>query len=189
MNPAALELIAAVRRRAENTATRTDQSVLSPTKIAPVVPELEIARVESRLGLRIPGVLRLVYSTVGNGGFGPGYGLMGLPGGFTDDRGNSAVQLYEFFRLPSPKDSTWQWPAGVVPICHWGCAIYSCIDCSTDAGRVLIWDPNVRDRGTPVEAGLRSGHRSVAEWFGAWAAGMNIWDQMFPDADAARSVD
>ena len=182
MNEGALELIAAVRRRAEDPATRTDQTAAAPTRIAPVASESDIARIEARLALRVPTVLRSVYAGVGNGGFGPGYGLMGLPGGFTDDRGNSAVKLYELFRQRSPDDATWQWPAGVLPICHWGCAIYSCIDCSTDEGRVLIWDPNVWDRATPVETGIRLGHPSVAEWFGAWAAGMNIWNQMFPDA-------
>ena len=182
MNAGVPELIAAVRRRAADPATRTDQTTASPTRIAPVATGLEITLVEAKLGLRIPHVLRSVYAEVGNGGFGPGYGLMGLPGGFTDDRGNSAVQLYELFQQPSPEDPTWQWRAGVLPICHWGCAIYSCIDCSTDEGRVLIWDPNVWDRQTPVETGLRLGHPSVAEWFGAWTAGMNIWNQMFPDA-------
>lgn len=183
MSAGALELIAAVRRRAQDPATRTDQAAVSPTTIAPVATEVEIVRVEARLGLRIPQVLRAIYASVGNGGFGPGYGLMGLPGGFTDDQGNSADQLYELFRQPDPEDSTWHWPAGLLPICHWGCAMYSCIDCSTDEGRVLLWDPNVWDRQTPVATVLRVGHPNVAEWFGGWAAGTNIWEQMFTDVD------
>lgn len=185
MTAAEFELLAAVRRRALDPATRTDQWELSPTIIAPVASEAELSRVESRLELRIPSLLRQVYLGVGNGGFGPGYGLMGLTGGFTDDQGHSAADLYELFRRPDPTALIWEWPARVVPICHWGCAIYSCVDCSTDHGQILIWDPNVWDEGAPVRTALRRGHRRVADWFQSWVQGDNIWDSMFRDVSPA----
>lgn len=181
MNAAELDLIAAVRRRAATAATRTDQSDVSPTSVARALSDAEITKVEARLGLRVPSFLRSVYSNIGNGGFGPGYGLMGLLGGFTDDQARSVVDLYEHFRQSDPKDPVWQWPAHVLPVCHWGCGIYSCVDCSTDDGRILIWDSNVWEQGTPVETALRAGHSPVVEWFRSWAAGEDIWQQMFPD--------
>jgi hypothetical protein len=35
-------------------------------------------------------------------------------------------------------------PSGLLPLCHWGCAIYSFVHCPS--GRIFGWDPN------PVEA-------------------------------------
>jgi len=43
-----------------------------------------VATVESRLGFGLPPLLRELYTQVGNGGFGPGYGILGLEGGFAD---------------------------------------------------------------------------------------------------------
>lgn len=108
---------------------------------------------------------------------------MGLAGGFKDDMGQSAVDLYSAFHQPNPEDPTWQWPFALLPICHWGCAIYSCVDCSTNDGRILVWDPDSWEEGTPVETALRPSHATAAAWFGAWAAGVNIWKEMFPDTD------
>ncbi len=34
------------------------------------------------------------------------------------------------------------WPEGLVAICHWGCAIWSCVDCNSEQGRVIRFDPN-----------------------------------------------
>jgi hypothetical protein len=180
MNPTESALLTAIKRRAEAPATRTDQSDLCPTQIAPAVSDADLANAESRLGFRIPALLRLVYSSIGNGGFGPGYGLIGLTGGYPDDQGHSAVDLYELFRRSDPENAAWQWPGRLLPICHWGCAIYSCIDCSTDDGPIVIWDPNVWDAGTPVQSALRPAHGSTAEWFNAWVEGVSIWNEMFP---------
>jgi hypothetical protein len=108
---------------------------------------------------------------------------MGLPGGFTDDRRRCTVELYELFRRDDPEDPAWRWPEKVVPICHWGCAIYSCIDCSTDDGKIIIWDPNTVEHGTAPLQSMRDGHPTVKAWFESWALGENIWNQMFPSAE------
>lgn len=39
---------------------------------------------EAKMGLGLPPLLRELYTQVGNGGFGPGYGVFGLEGGYTD---------------------------------------------------------------------------------------------------------
>jgi hypothetical protein len=74
---------------------------------------------------------------IGNGGFGPGYGLIGLTNGAPDDQDKTAPAIYDWFRGGDPHDASWEWPAGLLPICHWGCAILSCVDCA---------DPNFRMR-------------------------------------------
>src|SRR5262249_21759392 len=61
----------------------------------PCVDKEAIAQAVSDLGFRLPRLLRAVYQSVGNGGFGPGYGLIGLEGGATDDQGLNLVELYQ----------------------------------------------------------------------------------------------
>ncbi len=81
------------------------------------------------MGLQLPSLLRRMYTDIANGGFGPGYGFIGVDGGATDDIGKSIVNLYvasqsEQFRKRFPN-----WPKGIVRFCYWGCAMYSAIDC------------------------------------------------------------
>jgi hypothetical protein len=47
----------------------------------PPAAEDQLQTTEAQLGMPLPGVLRALYATVGNGGFGPAYGLVGAMGG------------------------------------------------------------------------------------------------------------
>jgi hypothetical protein len=83
----------------------------------------------------MPDLLRDLYS-VANGGFGPGYGLLGLRNGFTDDLHRNAIDI-----LREGPGGIWPgMPSGLLPLCHWGCAIYSFVHCPS--GRIYGWDPN-----------------------------------------------
>jgi hypothetical protein len=53
--------------------------------------------VEKQLGLSLPALLKSVYLQVGNGGFGPGLGLIGLKRGYASDFGTLA-ETYEQFK-------------------------------------------------------------------------------------------
>ena len=64
----------------------------SPQPASPV-SAADIDAVEKALGQRLPPLLTEIYRFVGNGGFGPGYGLTGLSGGATDDLGNDVLTL------------------------------------------------------------------------------------------------
>jgi len=47
------------------------------------------------MGFALPPLLERLYSEVGNGGFGPGYELCGLSGGFAEDlQGLTLPDLY-----------------------------------------------------------------------------------------------
>jgi hypothetical protein len=129
----------------------------------------------------LPPFLRELYLVVGNGGFGPGYGLMGAHGGFRDDVGNTIVDLYRTFIGTDPEDPSWRWPRGLVPFCHFGCAIYTCVDCNTSAGRVVLWDPNFHEAGDEPRLAMREVAESLEAWFAAWARGDDLWSAMFPD--------
>ncbi len=136
------------------------------------------AEAEGRLGFALPSELTLVYQRVMNGGFGPGYGLTGIISGAPDDVGRDVVEDYELRRLPDPDDPTWSWPRGLLAICHWGCAIYSCVDCTTGSDPVVIrFDPNPID--TDWSKAYFPEGRRFSEWLGAWVAGADLWEDGF----------
>lgn len=134
----------------------------------PVVSPSDIAEAERRLGFPLPELLRELYTSVGDGGFGPGYGFLGLikPVTIGDFAGESVVQLYELFRSGDPEDPTWTWPERVLPVLDWGCAIRSCVDCSTSALQVLRDEPYV----SRVPESL-----SFEQWLRDWMAGRDLW--------------
>src|SRR5262245_22903230 len=73
----------------------TDMGQLVKPVPFPPATEVALARAERSLGFALPALLRQVYAHVGNGGFGPAYGLIGVPGGAKDDLGRSIVDLYK----------------------------------------------------------------------------------------------
>jgi hypothetical protein len=179
-------LIPALRRRSTNPATATDQADVVARVARPPVDEATLERAEKLLGRRLPAPLHDTFLYVGNGGFGPGYGLLPLFPLADDPAQESLVDLYLAFCSTDRRDSAWTWPPDLVPFCDWGCAIRSCIDCSSDAGAVVTFDPNVREPGAPLDLALSVTHASVQGWFEDWLAGVNLWDVMFePDPDRA----
>ena len=169
-------LIARIARRAANRETQVDMK-LSQQSLAPPLRAVDAEASERELGFAIPELLKLVYGRVGNGGFGPGYGLMGLRTGATDDQGHDAVDAYRIYASSDPDEPSWEWRDQLLPICHWGCAIYSCIDCKTQGSPIVIFDPNMHDESwsqcfIPTERNLES-------WLDAWAVGIKLWDEMY----------
>lgn len=102
-----------------------------------------VRRFERRVGAPLPPLLRRLYLEVGDGGFGPGYGLIGL-----DDP--------ERKRGAAPR----------MLLCHWGCGITSDLDLAD--GQVWGSDPNPAPPGVPYSypQGL-----TITEWFARWLDG------------------
>jgi hypothetical protein len=170
------DLIARIRHRADNPSTRVDLGRVS-SRFPPVTPSA-ISQAEHRIGFGLPSFLADVYQRVGNGGFGPGYGLIGLPGGYLHDDERSIVELYELYRAADSDAPTWwQWPDGLVPLCDWGCAIFSCVAC--DTGAIITFDSNQLDAesGRITEA-LAQSHSSVAAWFEDWVKGVKLFNKI-----------
>lgn len=119
-----------------------------------------VAEAEELLAQRLPGLLRTLYLEVGNGGFGPGYGLLGVAGGHADDTKRTAVDYY--------RDEFWPFlQRGLLPICNWGCAIYSYIDVTQPDGPIWGWDPNP---GPTDETALFPSGRNLAQWLSEWVS-------------------
>jgi hypothetical protein len=149
----------------------------------------QVAETERRLGYGLPPLLAEVYTTIANGGWGPGYGLLGIAGGVEGEPGDgTSVDLYEAFRGRDPEDPGWEWPSGLLPINDWGCAIRTCVDCTDPEGAVWTFDPNgTREPGDAMDCCLARTHDSVADWFGDWVNGVELWDLMFEiDEEGSR---
>ena len=154
-------------------------------KTCPPCDERILLQSEERLGFVLPEILRSIYTNGANGGFGPGYGVMGIIDGFTDDQKTNAVDLYQIFMTPNPEDEdkAWQWPEGLLPFCHWGCAVYSSVQCNTPPYPVYLIDFSVRDIGEPMEKLLRLQRETLARWFEDWLEGKDLWENNLNSSD------
>jgi hypothetical protein len=164
-------IVAAIRKRLRTKMTdlRGPSHTLKPGNPA------EIANDETRLGYTLPSLMKRIYIEIGNGGFGPGYGLIGLTNGIPDDTGKTGPAIYEQFRKGSPDEPNWKWPDGLLPICHWGCAILSCVDSNF---RMRIFDPNVYGGNDWADAFFEES-ADFETWIKAWASGVDLWGLMY----------
>jgi hypothetical protein len=144
----------------------------------PPASEKAVAATEKRLGFGLPLTLRRIYLNVANGGFGPGYGVMGVEGGFTDDLGQTVADLWEIYRAPYPEDPAWKWPEQFLPVCHWGCVVYSAVDCSREPNPVYLIDVGVKEVGEPMEKIIKLHEPSFEDWLGYWLDGKDLWPEV-----------
>jgi hypothetical protein len=120
-----------------------------------------VQRAEVLVGAAVPGLLRRLHLEVSNGGFGPGYGVLGVDDGFRDDMRRTAVDILT-------RRGNWPgMPDHLLPVCHWGCAIYSFVHCPS--GRMFGWDPNpvAPDDDVP----FFEQEYSLDTWLAAWLDG------------------
>jgi hypothetical protein len=134
----------------------------------PPVSAAEVEEAERQLGFPLPDLLRELYLTVGDGGFGPSYGVLPLlkpePGGMGHE---SVVLLYALLRHdPS-------WPERLLPFLDWGCAIASCVDCLSLSLPVIRYEEEVFTPEAP----------SLEHWLNDWLAGRDLF--RIPDGEGA----
>ena len=166
----------------------------------PPASEEQVQATEQALGLALPSLLRACYLHISNGGFGPGDGVMGVIGGFEDNRGTIVdaylwrKQYYRPISLAACEKQTteipWKalppyvisnrileppermWPASLLEFYHHGCGDFSCLDLST--GRVF-------GGGNPF---LWFEANSLEEWFERW-----LCDEFYAPVLAGQEVD
>jgi len=140
-------LLAAIRERAQDPARYRDSGAEWRRPVRAIPDKAGVQAVESELGVRFPELLLAVYIGIGDGGFGPGYGLLPLSPLKAEPDQDSVLGLHQVLSAVDPEESSWVLPRPLVPFCDWGCAIRSCVDCSTDAGAVVTFDPNAHKEG------------------------------------------
>ena len=111
--------------------------------------------------MSFPPLLRKLYLGVGNGGFGPGFGIFGVKGGHPAEI-VSGAQTIDAVYVALRADPQW-WPEKLLPICDWGCAIWSCLDCRTADGPVVH-----------VEGDCWAASLTFAAWLSAWRDGVDL---------------
>ncbi|MFE9404100.1 SMI1/KNR4 family protein [Streptomyces sp. NPDC006530] len=143
--------------------------------LQPPVSASELAEAERELGFRLHPLLAALYRGVGNGGFGPSASVLPLSGGPHANGEASVVQGYLERIPPKGTDTWWSWPEGVVPVLDWGCAMFACVDCRSDDGTVLLFEPNAIS-GQDVSSGWFIDAGSLAEWLETWLDGRGWYE-------------
>jgi hypothetical protein len=122
------------------------------SRLAPLrpAPPAAVAEAEELAGRSLPSLLRRLYLEVGNGGFGPGYGLLGLRDGHRTGGLDALTGL----------------KGGVLTLCDWGCGISSELNLAD--GQVWGYDPNPAPDGVSCTFPQ---HMTIGDWFSKWVEG------------------
>jgi hypothetical protein len=169
-----MDLIPSVRNRALDAKTRTDQTDVYLPEIGKRLAENEVGAIEHELGLAIPETLRRLYTEIGDGGFGPGYGFLKMKKAMSP-RDDTVVGLYQAFRDTDPSDPTWKWPEGLLLISDWGCAIRTGVMCATN--RIVVFDPNLHD--SDWAATFLDQRCTLDVWLEKWCDGVDLWEEIY----------
>ena len=179
------ELISAIAERARTPGMATS---IGPARAAYApVPLLGFEKEEQEIGFPFPGLLKRLYTEVGNGGFGPGYGLLSIARISPADR--PILHYYSRFRAGSSRGR--DWTAGIIPFNEWGDLILSCVDLSDPGYRndppVIRFEPNMPAehthrylKGKPFHgAGLIPEAESLSQWFRDWLDGKEMFKRPY----------
>jgi hypothetical protein len=136
-----------------------------PEPRLPPCDPADVDRVEGQLGVRLPPLLRRLYTEVGEGGFGPGDGLFGLEK-LVEEHTSYAVELAEGQELGT-------WPAGLLPLCQLDQTLTACVDCTTPEGAIVGFEFDDLDFDDPDtwDDAFSPRAPSLQAWLEAWLDG------------------
>jgi hypothetical protein len=136
-----------------------------------VVTVAEVKSFEQSTGLQLPPFYVRLLTEVANGGFGPGFGLIGIPPYVDDDLRSDLREAYLEGRACD--DVALRNPEGLLYLCSWGCAIYSYVDCTSATGPVVTDELLFGDQleFTETSPGL-------AMWLADWLSGVDLESAM-----------
>jgi hypothetical protein len=154
-NPCMSTLLDRIKNR-----TLTDGS--PPT--SPPATDAIILETETALGFQLPPLLKQIYTQIGNGGFGAGYGIIGAIGGYKPGHW-TLVESYNDV-IAGAKYLGFEWQAGLLPFCEWGCSMVTCVDCIAEKGAIYQ---------TEACKSRKMKYR-FEDFFEMWLAGVSILD-------------
>ena len=132
------------RRTSRNSSEREFGGFYPPTSAT------VIESAEKFLGFSLPPLLREIYQNLANGGFGPGYGLVGLTGGYTfEDFGELPLVEYHLMLCSAPPEE-FRWPPQLLNIAYGGCLFFYAVDCSQAKYPVMLLEGNTQEPISPT---------------------------------------
>ncbi len=138
---------------------------LSPApQMYPPVKLADVEVTEDRLCVELPLLLKQIYIEIGNGGFGPGYGLLGIRTELGDDCYYESLEDSYEYMVDTAKDRGFdRWPEKIAPICNWGCDIYSFLDCSQPEHPVVVFNPDTHVLDNPLQVTVTDENDNVID--------------------------
>lgn len=153
----------------------TTSGIHLPKALRPVTASA-LQTVERAIGFELPEMVRAIYLEVGNGGFGPGFGIVGMKGGPKLD-GCTLETCYRNMVRLEKENPAWHWPERLLPLANHGCSMWSCVDCAYHKLPMILWDPNILDSELDgANAQLNWGNsfwdqgQSLRMWLEGWLA-------------------
>lgn len=114
-----------------------------------------------------------LYTMVGGGFVGPGYGTLPL-----EHSGPGLFNLVDY-NLGRRKRNKAYWPEYLLALIDWGCGIVSCVDCESDQLTVVRFDPNTyldaRMTRRDWAGSFSLEAESFLDWWEAWLLGKDLW--------------
>ncbi|MDQ2714751.1 MAG: SMI1/KNR4 family protein [Chloroflexota bacterium] len=172
-------LIERIKETVRTNRHATGEVILHRQIASPLVTAEDIAQAEAQIGFELPPFLSRLYLEIGDGGFGPGYGLLPLNNHNTSI--DSLVTAYLGMKSMSQKDidEYWAneeekpslWPERVLMVCDWGCNIYSSVNCASPDLVMYRLDSNINFM---VEWAIEAS--SLQDWLEAWVDGKPLAD-------------
>lgn len=137
----------------------------------PLVSPSDLERAEARLGFRLPELLRRLYTEIGNGGFGPVFGLLPL-----HPLADAEFDLVgDYHRLVQRfSGAAAGWPTGLVPAFYCGCTVFEFIDCR-DAAAPMIWFDEGSEDLTVISERRAAAVPSLDRRLEMWLNGESPW--------------
>jgi hypothetical protein len=160
------ELLNSLRMRRENEARRIDMTTIPTPPLFPVASPALIELCEADLGRRLPTLLKRIFLEVGNGGFGPAGGLIGISEGYADLDGCSLQERY--CRL-MPEG----WHPELLPLFDWGGGTWSTVDTSDSKAMVVTAD----------SFGYTTTVFSLSLWLSKWLDNVDLYSEIYEFED------
>jgi len=128
----------------------------------------EVEVFEGAVGFSLPAFYRRLLTEVANGGFGPGFGMVGIPpsGHIEDDLSGDLREFYLAGR--AQPELEWRTPCGLLALCSWGCGVLSYVDCFSERAAV------VTNEASENRIEFTETSPSLADWLAAWLSGVDL---------------
>jgi hypothetical protein len=131
----------------------------TPRTLFPVASKSDVAQAETALGFALPLLLKRLFLEISNGIAGFAYDITGLEGGCTVGTA-TLVEIYNGWKTYDDSQGK-PWKPGLLPFCHWGSTIFSCVDCTDSSYSVFTFE----------DGGVWPEGYALAKFFEMWLKG------------------